>query len=74
MYFGTAEYIDRISAEEKDFPNECLGYDTKQYDGEASVMLELWEIGGPLYCHRSQVHSGPKWYHLIGSYLWIKQN
>ena len=23
-------------------PNECLEYDTKQSDGEASVMLELW--------------------------------
>ena len=23
-------------------PNECSGYDTKQSDGEASVMLELW--------------------------------
>ena len=24
--------------------NECPGYDTKQSDGEASVMLELWEM------------------------------
>ena len=24
--------------------NECPAYDTKQYDGEASVMLALWEI------------------------------
>ena len=23
-------------------------------------------------CHHSQVHSDPKWWHLIGSYLWIK--
>ena len=23
-------------------PNECPGYDTKQSDGEASVMLMLW--------------------------------
>ena len=23
-------------------PNECPGYDTKQSDGEAPVMLELW--------------------------------
>ena len=23
-------------------PNECPGYDTKQSDGEAIVMLELW--------------------------------
>ena len=25
-------------------PNECLGYDTKQSDGEVSVMLELLEM------------------------------
>ncbi len=24
--------------------NECPGYDTKQSDGEAPVMLELWEM------------------------------
>ena len=23
-------------------PNECSGYDTKQFDGEAPIMLELW--------------------------------
>ena len=23
---------------------ECLGYDTKQFDGEVTVMLELWGI------------------------------
>ena len=26
----------------------------------------------PLHCHCSQVHSGPEWLHLIGSYLWVK--
>ena len=25
-------------------PNKCPGYDTKQSDGETSVMLELWEM------------------------------
>ena len=38
--------------------NECLGYDTKQYDGEAPVKLELWgmwstpslpSLSGPLW-------------------------
>ena len=37
-----AEYANCISAEEQNSPNKCLGYDTKQSDGEASVMLELW--------------------------------
>ena len=32
---GAAEYTDYIS------PSECLGYDAKQSDGEALVMLEL---------------------------------
>ncbi len=26
----------------QDSPNECPDYDTKQSDGEALVMLELW--------------------------------
>ena len=34
---GAVEYTDSISAE---YP----GYDTKQSDGEALVMLELWGI------------------------------
>ena len=36
------EYTDCISAEIYDSINESPGYDTKQSDGEASVMLELW--------------------------------
>ena len=32
----------------------------KKSDGEAQVILELWECGGPLYCHRSLVHSAPE--------------
>ena len=37
------EYPDCISAKWED-PHyyECLGYDTKQFDDEAPVMLELW--------------------------------
>ena len=38
---GAAEYMDCISAKEYDSPNKCPGYDTKQSDGETSVMLEL---------------------------------
>ena len=32
----------------------------------------LGECGVPLHCHRSQVHSGPEWWHLMGPYLWVK--
>ena len=39
---GAVEYTNCISAERWDFPNECPVYDTKQSDGEASVMLKLW--------------------------------
>ena len=39
---GAAEYIDWISVEGQSSPNECPGYDTKQSDSEAPVMLELW--------------------------------
>ena len=36
------EYTGWISAAGKDYTNEFLGYDTKQSNGEALVMLELW--------------------------------
>ena len=40
---GVVKYTDCISAEELDLHlNKCHGYDTKQSDGEAPVMLELW--------------------------------
>ena len=39
---GAIEYTNCISAEGEDSPNESPEYDTKQSDGEASVMLELW--------------------------------
>ena len=38
---GGADYTDCISAEGYPHPNECPGYDTKQSDGEAPVMLVL---------------------------------
>ena len=42
------DYTDCISAEGKNSPNECPGYDTKQSDCEALVMLEFGECGVPL--------------------------
>ena len=43
---GAVEYTDCFSAEGwgwgvRPLPNECPGYDTKQSDGEAPVMLKL---------------------------------
>ena len=45
---GTAEYTDCISAKGKISPNECPRYEIKQSDGEAFVMLELWEMQSTL--------------------------
>ena len=41
--------------------DECPVYDTKQADREVPLILELLECREPLYRHRSQLHSGPKW-------------
>ena len=30
------------------------------------------ECGVLLHSHHLQVHSGQEWFHLIGSYLWVK--
>ena len=38
------EYTDCISAAGWDYPNECPDYDTKQSDGEALVILKIWEM------------------------------
>ena len=39
---GAAEYTDCISTEVKIPSKECPVYDTKQSDGEAPLMLQLW--------------------------------
>ena len=41
---GAVEYADCMSVTFKTPPNDCLGYDTKQSDGENLVMLGLWEM------------------------------
>ena len=47
-----AEYTYCIS------PDECPGYDTKQSDVEAPVMLKIWgNLELPLLCHHSRVNS-----------------
>ena len=39
---------DCISAKGYDSPYECPGYDIKQSDGEATVMIELWGMQSTL--------------------------
>ena len=41
----SAESTDCIYAKRLDSSNECPRYNTKQSDGEAPVILELWEMG-----------------------------
>ena len=55
---GAAEYTDYISAEGWHSPNECLDFDTKQSNGEALVMLELWGMQSTLLLSSLQ---GPLW-------------
>ena len=38
---GAVQYADCISAEGWDYPDKCPWYDSKQSDGEASVMQEF---------------------------------
>ena len=45
----------------KNSPNKCPRYDTKQSDGELSVMLEFKECGIHPLCHPYQVHYGLEW-------------
>ena len=59
---GAVEYTDYISAEEQNSPNECPGYDTKQSDGGAPVMLELWGMWStPLLSSLP----GPLWHRIV---------
>ena len=47
-----------------DFPNEFSGYDTKQSNGEAPVMLELWGMwSSPLLLSLP----GPLWPGVVAS-------
>ena len=70
---GAAEYSDYISAEEKDFLNECPGYDIKQSDGEASSNAGALEnVEYPFMAIALEVLSGSEWYHVIGSYLCVE--
>ena len=38
---GAVEYANCISAEGKDYPKLCPGYDTKYFVGDIPVMVEL---------------------------------
>ena len=50
--------------EEQDYFNECPGYNTKQSDGEAPVILELWGIWSTLSL---PLLPGPLWPEVVPS-------
>ena len=57
-------------------PNQCPGYDTKQSDGEVTVMLKLWAI---VSIHSLLSLPGPFWLgvvapHRVISTGWIELN
>ena len=60
---GAVEYIHSISADEKAFPNEFPGYDTTIWWWGFSNAGDLGNAEFPHYCHTSQVHSVPEWWH-----------
>ena len=65
---GSVEYTDCRDSDGLDSHSECPGYDTKQSDGEVSVILEFWRmrnIHSLLSPPRSTLAGS-------GSYLWIK--
>ena len=53
----------------KTSPNKCPRYDTKQYDGEAPVILELWGIWSIPLLPLLSGTLWPEWKHLIEPYL-----
>ena len=55
---GAVEYTDCFSAKEQNPSKECPGYDTKQSNGEAPVMLEFW---GMKSTSSLPSHPGPTW-------------
>ena len=44
----------------------------KILEGEVPLMLDFWEFGVPLHCHRSPVNSSPEWQDLTRFHLWVK--
>ena len=55
---GAVEYTNCFSADGLELHNESPGYDTKKYNGEVSVILELW---GMLSIPLLPLLSGPIW-------------
>ena len=63
---GAVEYTDRFSAEGQDPPTSILDITLKNLMVKFQDSWSFGECRVPLHCHHSLVHSGPKWYYLIG--------
>ena len=59
---GAVEHTDCTSAAGEDQHYECPGYDTKQSEGEVSVMLELWGMGS---APSLPLLPGPLWHGIV---------
>ena len=56
------EFTDHLCGGVRPLPNKCPGYDIKQSDGEAPVMMELWVMQStPLL----PLLPGPLWLGLV---------
>ena len=57
----------------KNFPHPANVLDMKLNNPMARFQpLRFGECWVSIHCHCAKVHSDPDWYHLIGSFLWIK--
>ena len=59
---GAVEIIECFPAERKSSPNECPDYDTKQFNGEFPVRLEIL---GMQSTRALQSLPGPLWYLVV---------
>ena len=57
---GAAEYNDCISAEGKTLPKRVLDMTLNNLMVMLQECCSFRKCGVPLYCHHSQVHSGPE--------------
>ena len=70
---GAVEYTDCTSAEGlRPLLTSVLDMTLNNLMVRFQQCWSFGECGVPLHRHRSLVHSGPEWQHLIGPYLWVK--
>ena len=66
------EYTNCISAGGNTLTTSVLHMTLNYLIERLQECQSFGKCGVRLHCHHSQVHSGPEWEHLIGSYIWVK--